>query len=64
MALSPDGMEVAFVYRGDIFVSSADGNTTRRLTNTPYQERMIEFSPDGRSIIYSVEKDSYLMGYQ
>ena len=58
MALSPDGMEVAFVYRGDIFVSSADGNTTRRLTNTPYQERMIEFSPDGRSIIYSVEKDS------
>jgi len=58
MALSPDGMEVAFVYRGDIFVSSADGNTTKRLTSTPYQERMIEFSPDGRSIIYSVEKDS------
>ena len=58
MALSPDGMEVAFVYRGDIFVSSADGHTTKRLTNTPYQERMIQFSPDGRSIIYSVEKDS------
>jgi Tol biopolymer transport system component/C-terminal processing protease CtpA/Prc len=58
MALSPDGMEVAFVYRGDIFVSSADGNTTKRLTNTPYQERMIQFSPDGRSIIFSVEKDS------
>ncbi|HET7117730.1 MAG TPA: S41 family peptidase [Hanamia sp.] len=59
MALSPDGMEVAFVYRGDIFVSSADGNTTKRLTNTPYQERMIQFSPDGRSIIYSVEKDTW-----
>ena len=59
MALSPDGMEGAFVYRGDIFVSSADGNTTKRLTNTPYQERMIQFSPDGRSIIYSVEKDSW-----
>ncbi|HUZ61691.1 MAG TPA: S41 family peptidase [Hanamia sp.] len=58
MALSPDGMEVAFVYRGDIFVSSSDGNTTKRLTNTPYQERMIKFSPDGRSIIYSVEKDN------
>ncbi len=57
MALSADGMEVAFVYRGDIFVSSADGNTTKRLTNTPYQERMIQFSPDGRSIIYSVEKN-------
>ena len=57
MALSPSGKEVAFVYRGDIFVTSADGHTTKRLTNTPYQERMIEFSPDGRSIIYSVEKN-------
>ncbi len=57
MDLSPNGKEVAFVYRGDIFVTSADGHTTKRLTSTPYQERMIEFSPDGRSIIYSVEKN-------
>ena len=57
MDLSPNGKEVAFVYRGDIFVTSADGHTTKRLTNTPYQERMIDFSPDGRSIIYSVEKN-------
>ncbi len=57
MALSPNGKEVAFVYRGDIFATSADGHITKRLTNTPYQERMIEFSPDGRSIIYSVEKN-------
>jgi len=55
MDLSPNGKEVAFVYRGDIFATSADGHTTKRLTDTPYQERMIEFSPDGRSIIYSVE---------
>jgi C-terminal processing protease CtpA/Prc/Tol biopolymer transport system component len=59
MALSPNGKEVAFVFRGDIFVSSVDGSTTRRLTNTPYQERMIRFSPDGRSILYSVEHDSW-----
>src|SRR5699024_10007347 len=55
MAVSPDGAEVAFVYRGDIFVTSSNGKTTKRLTNTPYQERMIDFSPDGRKIIYSVE---------
>lgn len=55
MAISPDGKQVAFVYRGDIFVTSADGATTRRITNTPYQERMVEFSPDGRSLLYSVE---------
>ncbi|MBN2638536.1 MAG: PD40 domain-containing protein [Bacteroidales bacterium] len=57
MTLSPNGKELAFVYRGDIFATSADGRTTKRLTDTPYQERMIEFSPDGRSIVYSVEKD-------
>lgn len=57
MAVSPDAKEVAVVYRGEIFVASADGNVTKRITNTPYQERMVQFSPDGRSILYSVEKD-------
>lgn len=57
MAVSPDGKEVAFVYRGEIFVAAADGSLTKRITNTPYQERMIQFSPDGRSILYSVEKE-------
>lgn len=55
--VSPDGKEVAFVYRGEIFVTAVDGNVTKRITNTPYQERMIQFSPDGRSILYSVESD-------
>jgi len=58
MAISPDGKQVAFVYRGDIFVTSADGATTRRITNTPYQERMVEFSPDGRSLLYSAEHEA------
>ncbi|MDP9080387.1 MAG: S41 family peptidase [Bacteroidota bacterium] len=57
MAVSPDAKEVAFVYRGEIFVTSADGNATKRITNTPYQERMVQFSPDGRSILYSVENN-------
>jgi len=55
MAVSPDGKQIAFVYRGDIFVTSADGATTRRITSTPYQERMLNFSPDGRSLLYSAE---------
>lgn len=58
MTVSQDGKQVAFVYRGDIFVASADGTTSRRITNTPYQERMVEFSPDGRSLLYSVEHDA------
>ncbi len=58
MAVSQDGKQVAFVYRGDIFVTSADGATTRRITNTPFQERMVKFSPDGRSLLYSVEHEA------
>ena len=57
MAVAPSGKEVAFVYRGDVFVASVDYGTTRCLTNTPFQERQIDFSPDGRSIAYAAEKD-------
>jgi tricorn protease len=58
MAVSADGKQVAFVFRGDIFVTSADGATTRRITNTSFQERMVQFSPDGRSLLYSAEHDA------
>ena len=56
--LSPNGKEFAFVYRGEIFVSSIDGSTTKRITNTPWQERSVSFSPDGRSLVYAAEKDN------
>jgi tricorn protease len=55
MAVSADGKQVAFVYRGDIFVTSVDGATTKRITNTPYQERMVQFSPDGKKLLFSAE---------
>ncbi|MEG2317833.1 MAG: S41 family peptidase [Rikenellaceae bacterium] len=57
MAVSPSGKEVAFIVRGDVFVTSVDYVTTRRITNTPEQERNIEFSPDGRSLLYSSERN-------
>lgn len=56
-ALSPNGKEVAFVVRGDVFVTSVEYNTTRQITNTPGQERNVIFSPDGKSIIYDSERD-------
>jgi C-terminal processing protease CtpA/Prc/Tol biopolymer transport system component len=45
------------VKRGEVFVSSVDGGTTKRITNTPEQERSVSFSPDGRSIIYTGERN-------
>ncbi len=58
VSLSPNGKEFAFVFRGEIFVSSVDGKTTKRITNTPWQERTVSFSPDGRSLVFAAEKDS------
>ena len=56
--LSPNGKEFAYVFRGEIFVTSMEGGVTKRITNTPYQERSVSFSPDGRSLVYAVERDS------
>lgn len=56
--LSPNGKEFAFVFRGEVFVSSIDGKMVKRITNTPYQERTVSFSPDGRSLVYAAEKDN------
>ena len=56
MTVSPNGKEVAFVVRGEVFVSSVEGGVTKRITNTPEQERMVRFSPDGRTLIYAAER--------
>lgn len=56
-ALSPNGKEFAYVFRGEIFVSSIEYGTTKRITNTGYQERSVSFSPDGRSLLYAAEVD-------
>lgn len=55
--LSPNGKEIAFVTRGEIFVTSVEGTQTKRITNTPQQERMIEWSPDGKSLVYAAERN-------
>ncbi|HLZ88843.1 MAG TPA: hypothetical protein VKQ52_16425, partial [Puia sp.] len=58
MKLSPNGKEIAFVFRGEVFVSSVEGGITKRITNTPWQERSVSFSPDGRSLLFAAEKNS------
>ena len=57
MAVSPDGKEVAFVIRGDIFVTSVEYRTTKQITNTPTQERSVSFDPKGRTLLYAGERD-------
>lgn len=57
MAVSNDGESVAFVLNGDVYVTSVEYATTRRITDTPEQERTVDFAPDGRSLVYDSERD-------
>jgi tricorn protease len=56
--LSPKGKEFAYVFRGEIFVTSLEGGITKRITNTPWQERSVKFSPDGRKLVFAAEKNN------
>ncbi len=56
-ALSPNGKEIAFVVRGEVFVTSVDGGITKRITSTPQQERMLAWAPDGKTLYYSAERN-------
>ena len=56
ISLSPNGKEIAFVMHGDVYVTSVEYSTTKQITDTPEQERNIQFAPDGRSIVYASER--------
>ncbi len=57
MSISPNGKEIAFITRGEVFVTSVDGKFTKRITNSPEQERFVQFAPDGKSIVYASERN-------
>lgn len=54
--ISPNGKEIAFVVRGEIFITSIDYKETKRITNTAEQERNISFSEDGKKLVYASER--------
>ncbi|WP_299621777.1 S41 family peptidase [uncultured Tenacibaculum sp.] len=56
MAISPNGKEIAFISRGEVFVTSVNESFTKRLTNTPERERFVTWTPDGKSVVYSSER--------
>lgn len=57
-ALSPDGKRMAFVVRGDLFTVSVDkGGEAKRLTDNPTRDQDVVWSPDGKSLVYSSNRD-------
>jgi len=64
-ALSDDGKQIAFVSRGEVFVTGVDEYaTTKQITHTPQAERSPSFSKDGRTLVYASERDGYWNLYQ
>jgi Tol biopolymer transport system component/C-terminal processing protease CtpA/Prc len=57
MKVAPNGKEVAFVYRGDVFVSNADGSGTKQVTKTPAAETDVSWHTDGRMLVYTSERN-------
>jgi Tol biopolymer transport system component len=57
-ALSPNGKEIAFISRGEVFVTSVKHGATKRITNTPEQERSVSFHPNGRGLLYASERNA------
>src|SRR3954454_7044625 len=49
--------KVTFSYLGDIWVASEDGSNVRRVTDNLARETYPRFSPDGRSIAFSSNRN-------
>lgn len=53
---SPNGKNVAFIVRGDVYVTPVEYGTTRRITSTPEAERDICWANDS-TLYYCSERD-------
>ncbi len=55
--VSPDGKQIAFVSRGEVFVTSVEYPTTKQITNTPQSEISPSFAADNRTLAYASERN-------
>ena len=60
---SPDGEMMALIYRGDVYVTSVEYETTARVTSTPAAERAVQWSPDGKKLVYTSERNGRINIY-
>ena len=63
--ISPDGKEIAFCYKGDIYKVAVNGGEAVRLTTQPTYETQPVWSPDGKQIAFASDRkgnyDVYVM---
>ena len=52
VAFTNDGLEIAFIAGGDLWVMDTELREPKRVTKTPEEERSPIFAPDGKSILF------------
>ena len=61
--ISPDGKEIAFTYKGDIYKVPVSGGDAVRLTSQPSYDATPIWSPDGKSIAFSSTRNGSMGVY-
>jgi dipeptidyl-peptidase-4 len=59
-AFDATGRQAVFLFHGDIFLLDLASSSFLRVTNTPAEEKDVEFSPDGQFLAFVRSNDLYL----
>lgn len=62
--VSRDGKQIAFIQRGEVFVTSSEYATTKQITHTAAGERGLTFAPDNRTLAYASERSGIWQIYE
>ena len=55
-AISPDGSEIAFSYKGDIYTVPVNGGRATQITTNPAHDTRPIWSPDGQTIAFASDR--------
>ncbi len=61
--VSPDGKKLAFVSRGELFISDIDGKFVRQMPSQGERVMEVKWLKDNKTVLYSQTKDGYLNWY-
>lgn len=62
--LSPDGKQIAFIRRGEVFVRSVEHPSVKQVTHTTERESDVTWGRDSRTLYYTSERDGHYNIYR